>query len=198
MVNEHTLMQKQEKKKYNKKVVNKNKMLTNSKSFKYAKFKAFNNKNIFRIKKVIKYKVYKPLQEKFLMIRKVKDFSRQLSIKITSNNIFCNLKNVIKNTTIACCSSGKYKIKTTRKKLKHNVKLVLTSFFNEIKGKILSKNLIITIISPIKIRKQIIKFLSQSFNKYNLIIKAMDKKCFNGCRPPKKKRKKQKGLRIFK
>ena len=185
-------MQKQERKKYNKKTFGK------GKSFKYTKLKNFNIKSIFRIKKVIKYKVYKPLLEKLLMLKKAKTFSRQLNIKITSNNIFCNLRNSIKKSTLSSCSSGKYKVKTTRKKLKHNIKIVLGSFFNEIKTKLLSKNLVVVIISPIKLRKQIIKFLSVNFNKYNLIIKVRDKKCFNGCRPPKKKRKKQKGLRIFK
>jgi len=191
-------MQKQEKKKYNKKLFFKGKPLLNSQSFKYAKLKNFNIKNIFRIKKVIKYKVYKPLLEKFLLLKKIKGFSRQLNIKITSNNIFCNLKNVVKNNTLAACSSGKYKIKTTRKKLKHNIKIVLTSFLNEIKTKLLSKSLVVVIVSPIKIRKQIVKFLSQNLTKFNLILKVKDRKCFNGCRPPKKKRKKQKGLRIFK
>lgn len=191
-------MQKQERKKYNKKTFFKGKPVLNTKNFKYNKFRSFNIKNIFRIRKVIKYKVYKPLLEKFLLIKNSNGFSRQLNIKITSNNIFCNLKNTLKNDTLALCSSGKYKIKTTRKKLKHNVKIVLTSFFNEIKSKLLSKNLVVIIISPIKIRKQIIKLLSQNFNKFNLILKVKSKKCFNGCRPPKKKRKKQKGLRIFK
>lgn len=188
-------MQKQEK---NKKIFNKSKWVINSKKFKYTKLKNFSRKNIFRIKKVIKYKVYKPLKEKILVLKNVKNFSRQLSIKITSNNIFCNLKNIIDNRTLAVCSSGKYKVKTTKKKLKHNLKIVLGSFFNEIKNKLVSKDLIFVITSPIKIRKQIIKFLSQSFNKYNLILKINNKKCFNGCRPPKKRRKKQKGLRIFK
>ena len=185
-------MQKQEKKKYNKKT------FTRGKNFKYTKFKNFNVKSIFRIKKIIRHKVYRPILEKFLILKKAKNFPRQLSIKVTSNNIFCNLKNRVKNSTLAVCSSGKYKVKTTRKKLKHNIKIVLGFFFNEIKPKLFSKNLVVVIISPIKLRKQIIKLLSTAFNKYNLIIKAVDKKCFNGCRPPKKKRKKQKGLRIFK
>ena len=32
----------------------------------------------------------------------------------------------------------------------------------------------------------------------HILINIQSKKCFNGCRPAKKKRKKQKGLRIFK
>ena len=160
-------MQKQEKKKYNKKtfIINKN--------FKYTKFKNFNIKSIFRIRKVIKHKAYRPILEKFLILKKAKNFPKQLNIKVTSNNIFCNLKNRMKNNTLAVCSSGKYKVKTTRKKLKHNIKIVLGFFFNEIKLKILSKNLVVIIISPIKLRKQIIKILSSSFNKYNLIVKVM-------------------------
>ena len=31
-----------------------------------------------------------------------------------------------------------------------------------------------------------------------ITINVMPKKCFNGCRPKKKRRKKQRGLRIFK
>ena len=46
--------------------------------------------------------------------------------------------------------------------------------------------------------KSIIKKLISSLKKNKLIIKSLPVKCFNGCRPKKKKRKKQKGLRIFK
>lgn len=187
-------MEKQEKKNYTKKAATR----SNSNSFKYIKSKARKLKESLRIKKFLKYKTYKPLLQKIVSSKRIKKFSQQLSIRVTANNIFCNLRNIVKNTTIATCSSGKYKIKTTRKKLKHNIKLVLSSFFSQIRTKIPSKNLVVVLTSPVRIKKQTIKILAQNFNKYNLIVKVKDKKCFNGCRPPKKKRKKQKGLRLFK
>jgi ribosomal protein S11 len=71
-------------------------------------------------------------------------------------------------------------------------------FFEKIKNKLLSKNILVNIIGPKKIKKSILEQVSNSLKHKNLIINVDSKKCFNGCRPAKKRRKKKKGLRIFK
>jgi hypothetical protein len=53
-------------------------------------------------------------------------------------------------------------------------------------------------VGPKKIKKLVLEVISNNLKGKNLIIDVKSKKCFNGCRPPKKRRKKQKGLRIFK
>jgi ribosomal protein S11 len=177
-----------------KKIINKVKL---QKSFFYRRKQI---KNAFYVLKKLNLKWYRVSFHQFLTNKKFKTFSKCLNIKVTSNNIFCNFKNRLTNKTLAAASSGKYKIKTTRKKLRYAIKLVLRSFMMEITSKFVLKTLIIKIIAPIKIRRHIIGFLSEVLkNKtQKLIIKIAHKKCFNGCRPAKKKRKKQKGLRIFK
>jgi len=47
-------------------------------------------------------------------------------------------------------------------------------------------------------KKPILEVISINLKDKNIILDVKGKKCFNGCRPPKKRRKKQKGLRIFK
>lgn len=201
-------MQKQEKKLEVKKVYNKvynsNKVYTKkhrkvkSNKFKFFKAKKNNLKNLLRVKKFLKSKPYKENFQRFFSPKKLKKFNRYLTIKVTSNNVFCTLVNRSLNKTLCLGTSGKYKIKTSRKRLRHTAKLILSSFFNDIKSKIISTNLIIKLTAPVKIRKQILLFLSENLRKQNLIIKVNEKKCFNGCRPAKKRRKKRKGLRIFK
>jgi hypothetical protein len=76
---------------------------------------------------------------------------------------------------------------------------MLQFFFKDIKDYFKNeKNVLIEITCGIKIRKQIIKFWKQKIKKKNVILQINEKKCFNGCRPPKKRRKKRTGLRIFK
>ena len=164
---------------------------------KYSKLSYKTQKVLFYTKKNIKYKFYRknPLEQKEFQKKK---YSTLLSIRITANNAFCNLKNNNKNKLLAVCSSGKYRVKSSKKNLRFTVKLILSFFIRKIKSKLKKKILLITIIAPSRIRKQIILYLSQTLKKKSLVVKVREKKCFNGCRPAKKKRKKQKRLRILK
>lgn len=156
-------------------------------------------KSLFKVKKFLKHKFYKPFFYKGSLTSKVKTFSHYLTIKVTSNNIFCNLVDLLKEKRLVVASSGKYNIKVSKKKLRHTFKPVLTSFFQEIRTKIINKNLFLILISPLRLRKQMLKFIyPKILQKTNLILKVKEKKCFNGCRAKKKKRKKQKGLRLWK
>jgi len=51
---------------------------------------------------------------------------------------------------------------------------------------------LISIIGPKKTKKLILEVISNNLKGKNLIIDVKSKKCFNGCRPPKKKKKKTK------
>jgi len=125
-------------------------------------------------------------------------FNLQLSINISSNNIFLNLSKILKPGTIKKASAGIFKIKITKKRLKHMVCVVLQKFLNRIKPVIDRRNLIIILISPKFLRKKILKLFRDSFMRRNIYIKIKALKCFNGCRPKKKKRKKRARLKIFK
>jgi len=123
----------------------------------------------------------------------------QLNIRITTNNVFCTLKNLRTNKILLVRSAGIYKLNVSKKNLKFLSKLIIQKFIDEIKDKFKIKLAIIILTSPIKNRKIIIKQLKQLYIKGSkFIIKVNELKVFNGCRPKKKKRKKQKGLRIFK
>jgi ribosomal protein S11 len=122
----------------------------------------------------------------------------QLNIRLTPNNVFCTLKNLKTKKIVLFCSSGKYKLKVSKKNLKFINKIIIQKFLAEIEQKIQFKLLIVNIIAPIKIRKSIIKQLNPLIKTTKLIIQIKEVKIFNGCRPPKKRRKKQKGLRILK
>ena len=125
-------------------------------------------------------------------------FNLRLSINISSNNIFLNLGKITHFNTIKKASSGLYGIKVTKKKLKHTVCVVLQKFLNKIKLIIHRHNLIIILTSPKFLRKKILKLFRDSFLRRNIFIKINPLKCFNGCRPKKKKRKKRARLNIFK
>jgi len=98
-------------------------------------------------------------------------------------------------------SSGRYNVKITRKRLRFNYKLIVRSFLREVKRKIKNKKKIrflIEIICPIRIRKKLVKLLVKSLKRHILILTFKEKKCFNGCRPKKMRRKKQKRFIVSK
>jgi len=157
-------------------------------------------KRFYQFKKKFKYKNY-------LLNSKIKEnlnnklnkkIAYTIKIKIIPNNVFCTFIDNIENKTKLIVSAGKYKLNVSRKKLKFTSKIILAKFIDEIKNQIKNSTILIDIYSPIKQKKSIIKKLISSLKKNKLIIKSLPVKCFNGCRPKKKKRKKQKGLRIFK
>jgi len=123
----------------------------------------------------------------------------QLTVKITSNNVFCNFYDLKKKSTISVGSAGKYNIKSSKKKLRYSTKSILQSFLKSIKKKIKIKQLLLKITGPIRIRKRLLKDLGVHLKNVNLIVETNNLKCFNGCRAPKKKRKKgSKKWRILK
>lgn len=123
---------------------------------------------------------------------------QKIVFKITSNNIFCSL--IQNKRTLLTTSAGKEKVNVSKKTLKFNSKVILVSFFKKIRKKIKSTTLFVNIVASLKIKQLILRLLKKhvKFKRPSLLINIEHKKCFNGCRPKKKKRKKQKGLRIFK
>ena len=86
----------------------------------------------------------------------------------------------------------------SKKKLKFSNKLILNLFFKEIKIHLKNVLLFVQLSGPLKLRKAIIKQLSTRLRHKEIIIKTKELKCFNGCRAKKKKRKKQRSLKVYK
>lgn len=175
-------------------------MIVQSKKVDRFKFKKKNLKvkTIRRLKKIFRYK-NSPNNFKLLQLRKeYKNSKLKLVIRVTPNNLFCTLINMTKKQIICNKSAGTFKIQVSKKKVKFAHKIILLKFLDLIKTKLGTNLIIIKIIGPIKIRKSIVKCLSTNLKQNNIILHTKPLKCFNGCRPAKKRRKKQKGLRIFK
>jgi ribosomal protein S11 len=187
-------------------------MQKQKKNWGFKKKKTYFSKNILRKEtqqskfKIRKRKIFKnklqtlnPTFQQLVTSKKFKKiFPKRLNIRITSNNVFCTLKNIKEKKILFVGSSGIYKVKTSKKTLRYSTKVIVGYFLKKIKKGLNSKRFFVNIIAPIRIRKAVIKQLAKFFKKSSLIVNAENKKCFNGCRPKKKKRKKQKGLRIFK
>jgi ribosomal protein S11 len=171
---------------------------------KFLKFnKAKRAKSLLFFKKVFKRKVSGRPFKQYKLLNK-KKFIR-LTIRVVPNNIFCTIKDNQSNKVLKSVSSGSYKINLSKKGLRYYAKLVVTSFLKDLRDiKIkFNKSLIVKVIAPVQIRRQIMGVLSSSLlgkfsSKKNAILEVESKKVFNGCRPRKKIRKKRKGLRLFK
>jgi hypothetical protein len=128
---------------------------------------------------------------------------KKISIRVTSNNIFCTCINFITNKIIYNGSGGLYKIKVSKKKLKVVYKNILYKFFGFFKKKY-KKNfldkLLICISAPITLRKKVIRNVTNILKKLNkkFLLKLSKKKCFNGCRASKIRRKKNLKFKIYK
>ena len=124
---------------------------------------------------------------------------KKISILIKPNNIFCTLEDLILKKTVLLYTSGRSKLHISKKTLRFNSKILIANFLIILKKYINTKSLLFIMLSgPIRIRKLILKQIASALKRHKLIIYVKAKKCFNGCRPKKKRRKKRKGLRIFK
>lgn len=158
-------------------------------------------KKFFFLKKLYTYTLKKKIMNSLISKSK---FLKKIDIKIVQNNIFCTLSDLKQNKTLHTGSTGAYKIKVSKRKLKYFYKTFLSIFFEKIKKKYkIVNNTIYNITAPIKIRKKICKLLKMQLKqketkKTNIIINVVPKKCFNGCKAKKKLRKKRRLYRIYK
>lgn len=126
-------------------------------------------------------------------------FTEKVDIRLTPNNIFCTYTNLRTNKIVLNGSSGKYKIQTSRKRLKTASKSVLDIFFNKLKKEKASNISILNLTAPISLRKRLIRrLLKQAGRKKKLFLKINPNKCFNGCRASKRRRKKSLRVRFYK
>jgi len=159
-----------------------------------------------RLKKILKYKtgVLKKTYCNFNLTsysRIIAGLLYKITVRSTQNNIYCTLSNISNKKVRFLLSSGKCQLNTSKKNLKFNSKQILKTFLQKIRKQFQGRPSILIVISlPKRLRKSVLKAIRDSYlkKKSRLIIELKNKKCFNGCRPKKKKRKKQKGLRIFK
>lgn len=176
-------------------VKNKEKIFLKKNKFIKTKKRILSSK-FFRKQKVLKSLV------KDLFITNV--YSFVLNIKMTPNNIFCVLRDRKSNKTLLLTTGGILKFNITKKKLKFFNKKVIGKFLGLAKG-IMGikkrgeiKSVIVNLCVAKKYRKKIIRLVIKSLYNQQFIFQVEDKKCFNGCRPKKQRRKKRKGLRILK
>ncbi len=120
-----------------------------------------------------------------------------ISLNVKQNNIFCTLINN-KNNILFVTSSGKEKVSTSKKTLKYSARNITISFLKKIRRYFRKSTLLIKIKAPLRIKINLLRIISKSINKKYTFIFIKNNRCFNGCKPPKKKRKKRHGLRIFK
>ena len=195
--------------KFKKKSFSLNKRKTKKKPFFIFKKKILENKRLRSKKeerKVIKsgkFYIRKTNTIKRKKLKKIitffnKKIEYNIYIRIIPNNIFCTLKDNERNKTIILISGGILKLKISKKKLKYVNKLLIEKFIYKIKNKLKHKTCVLKISGPKKIIKFVTKQLIFSLNKSKILINALNKKIFNGCRAKKIRRKKRKGLRILK
>lgn len=178
--------------------------------------KVDNNLAVFFSEKITESKVNtipEFIQQEDIKVKKI------LTIRIKPNNVFCTLKNLTSNRMMSG-SSTKYKVKMSKKTLRYNYKIVIRSFLEETKKVLKTKFLFVCIIAPRRIRRDLLRILKKRLMfkpkkslklstdeegeeiirkcPHLLMFDFYAKKCFNGCRARKKKRKKQRGLRIYK
>lgn len=123
-----------------------------------------------------------------------------LKLKSTQNNVFCTVVNSKNKKTMLVTSAGIEKVQVSKKNLIFGVKNILINFIKKMKYKIKNKNvnILVNITAPLRVKILILRLLKLNLKGFFITIYTNPIKCFNGCKPPKKKRKKQRGLRVFK
>ncbi len=120
------------------------------------------------------------------------------NIKITPNNIIVALTDRTGKLKFLT-SAGKLGLACSKRTLKFVVKMVLMHFFNHLKKKKITDALYFRITAPQNFRRRVLKaIMKKEIRTGKNLLEGLSKLPFNGCRAPKARRKKRKGLRIFK
>jgi hypothetical protein len=162
-----------------------NKLLQNKKAIirKKTKLKNFFFKKLYRLNKFLK--------NKHLRYQK-------LFIHIKSNNIFYTLIDIKKSKILRFSSSGLLSKNTSKKKLYQDTTETLFKFLKNVYSRIKSP-LIINIIAPLKLKRKILQQIPIFLKKHKcILVNIVEKKCFNGCKAPKKQKLKRKLNNLYK
>lgn len=156
------------------------------------------------------FKTVSKINNKFLWLDS-KKYAHKLNIRISPNNVYCTLVCLKTKKTLLVGSAGKFRVRMSKKLLRrYALDRILKIFFLKVERLLTSRGIIIYLVAPLRTRKRILKMVLR-LRKYIFInrsdrlphpvktkgfravlIKFFSKKIFNGCRPPKKKRKKRK------
>lgn len=135
-------------------------------------------------------------QYPFVLPIKLKKTNYILKIRVKTNNIFITLNCFSKNIkrTLKIWSCGLQQLKSSKRKLKFILNILLVNVFKELK---LFKNYIICLKAPRFLYKFIFKILKK-VNVTPLLLIFDSIKIFNGCRVKKIRRRKNKRFRALK
>ena len=119
------------------------------------------------------------------------------NIKITPNNIIVALTDRAGKLKFLT-SAGKLGLACSKRTLKFVIKMVLAQFFTHLKKKKITEAVYFRITAPKHLRRRVLKaIMRKEIRAGRNLLEGLSKLPFNGCRPPKERRKKRKGLRIF-
>lgn len=178
-----------------KKIFNKVK-LNQAKSIFFFRFQSKNQKSLIRY---LKTKKNTKLFKNFFFdnfYKKINTTQNIVNIRINPNNTMISLADINGNTKYKV-TAGMLGLHSSKKNYKLVYNLVLTQFFNVLRKKKITKNLLFRLNVPQLLRRRIVRRL-KFYIKNNSIFEGLRQLAFNGCRPPKLRRKKRKGLRITK
>jgi ribosomal protein S11 len=117
-------------------------------------------------------------------------------IRINSNNTIATLTNLAGQVRYNL-SAGKLKLRSSKRTYKYIYGLVLKKFFDYLFRENFRKGLYFKISAPKNLRKALLRRILR-LRRRNVIVEFLRLLPFNGCRAPKKRRKKRQGLRVFK
>lgn len=125
-------------------------------------------------------------------------FNFIFAINLLQNNIFSFLLSLPRKKIIFFKTASNYGIKITKKLLKRNCFVFLKPLILLLYKYVKDRHIIIILSSPKRLRKKILKYLNLRLKVFVKLLCINTSYCFNGCRAKKIRRKKRKGLRIFK
>jgi ribosomal protein S11 len=162
--------------------------------------KKINKRYLKRMRSLLKRKQsYSPffnLIKKTLFVEKLIAYFAH--IRISPNNTIATFTDR-KGDVLYNLSAGNLNLKSSKRSYKFVYKIVLGKFFAFLTQKHLLRNIYFRISAPKFLRKKIIRtFFLPKIQKTNCAVEMLRILPFNGCRPPKKRRKKRQGLRVFK
>ncbi len=120
------------------------------------------------------------------------------NIKITPNNIIVALTDRTGKLKFLT-SAGKLGLACSKRTLKFVIKMILAHFFHHLTKIKIFEAIYFRMTAPKHFRRRLLKSLiKKEIRTGRNLLEGLAKLPFNGCRPPKARRKKRKGLRIFK
>jgi len=126
-------------------------------------------------------------------------FCTKISFRITSNNVFLTMFDLVSKKVLFQMSAGMVNLNSSKRLAKNSAHKIVSQFIKKCRLQCYSKRILFEYSGPSRLRRPLLRRFLRTFKNWRVRLLSIFLSAniiFNGCRPPKRRRKKKIRFRL--